>query len=258
MANSSSRRTFVNKVVVVTGATSGIGLETARRFAATGAKVVGTGRDQARLAELAKEVDLALTMDVTDDTSVKIATAAILKRYGGKVDVLVNNAGIGLFKPWEETDIAAIEKVMAVNFYGAVRVARALLPALIASGGVLVQVASVAGRRGYAKHTAYCASKHALVGWSESLRYDLAKTEADVVVVCPPAIRTPFFENAGYMSFEADHPGLQTMPTPEVANEILKAATDRPDTVILSNRAKLLDALNFVSPPLLRRVQVYK
>lgn len=257
MANSSGRRSFVNKVVVVTGATSGIGLETARRFAATGAKVVGTGRDQTRLASLAKEVDLALTMDVTDDTSVAIATAAILKRYK-QVDVLVNNAGIGLFRPWEETDIAAIEKVMAVNFYGAVRVARALLPALITSGGVLVQVASVAGRRGYAKHTAYCASKHALIGWSESLRYDLAKTDADVVVVCPPAIRTPFFENAGYMTFEVDHPGLVTMPPVEVANEILKAATERPDTAVLSSRARMLDALNFVSPVLLRKVQEYK
>lgn len=249
--------TFVNKVVVVTGATSGIGREAARRFAATGAKVVGTGRSQERLAEIAKEVDLALTLDVTDPKSVEIATAAVLDRYK-KVDVVVNNAGIGLFAPWEETDVDAIERVMAVNFYGAVRVARAFLPALIASNGVLVQVASVAGRRGYAKHTAYCASKHALIGWSESLRYDLAKTGADVVVVCPPAIRTPFFENAGYMTFEADHPGLQTMPVKEVGEEIWKAASTRPDTVILTGRAKALDALNFLSPALLRRVQKYK
>ncbi|MSP56069.1 MAG: SDR family NAD(P)-dependent oxidoreductase [Myxococcales bacterium] len=244
-------------VVLVTGATSGIGLEVARAFAATGARVIGTGRDQARLGNLAAEVDLALTLDVTDDTSVRIATAAVLDRYG-QVDVLVNNAGIGLFQPWAETDIAAIEKVMSVNFYGAVRVARAFLPALIEAKGVLVQIASVAGRRGYKNHTAYCASKHALIGWSESLRGELAGTGASVVVVCPPAIRTAFFENAGYLTFEADHPGLKTMSPAEAGREIVRAAGERPDTMILSARARALDSLNRLSPALLRRVQKYK
>ena len=89
---------FRDKVVVVTGATSGIGLESARTFAAAGAKVVGTGRDQARLADLQKEVDLDLTMDVTDPASVEIGVAAVLDRYGG-VDVVVNNAGVGPFMP---------------------------------------------------------------------------------------------------------------------------------------------------------------
>lgn len=248
---------FVNKVVVVTGATSGIGRETAARFAAAGARVVATGRSQQRLAEIAGSVDLALTLDVTDETSVAIATAAILDRYGG-VDVLVNNAGIGLFSAWQDTDVAAISRVMDVNFYGAVRVARAFLPALIESKGVLVQVASVAGRRGYARHTAYCASKHALVGWSESLRSDLASTGASVVVVCPPAVRTPFFKNAGYLTFDEDHRGLVTMTPAAVAEGILNAAQRRPDRIILSSRARVLDALNFVSPRLLRWVQGFK
>ena len=253
----SASASLVGRIVLITGATSGIGLEAARAFTAAGARVVGTGRDQARLAALGADVDLALTLDVTDDTSVEIALASVLDRYG-RLDVLVNNAGIGLFQPWEQTDIAAIERVMAVNLYGAVRVARAALPALIGARGVLVQVASVAGRRGYKKHTAYCASKHALIGWSESLRYELADSGTSVVVVCPPAIRTPFFENAGYMTFEEDHPGMKTMPTAEVGAEIVRATVERPDTVVLSTRAKVLDGLNRVSPRLLRRVQKYK
>ena len=246
-----------DKVVVVTGATSGIGLEAARKFAQAGARVVGTGRDQARLADLQKEVDLALTMDVTDANSVEIGAAAVLDRYGG-VDVVVNNAGVGLFMPWQQTPVAEVERVMAVNLYGAIRVAHAFLPSLIARKGVLVQVASVAGRRGYAKHTAYCASKHALIGFSESLRYDLKGTGCSVVVVCPPAVRTPFFENAGYMTFDEDHPGLKPMTAAEVADGIVEATANRSRTVILSPRAKLLDVINQVSPALLERIQKYK
>jgi short-subunit dehydrogenase len=248
---------FSSRVVFITGATSGIGLAAARLFTRAGAKVVGTGRDQARLDALSREVDCALTLDVCDDESVAITAAAVLDRYGG-VDVVVNNAGIGLFQPWEKTDVAAIEKVMAVNFFGAVRVAHAFLPSLIARKGALVQVASVAGRRGYAKHTAYCASKHALIGFSESLRHDLAGTGASVVVVCPPAVRTPFFENAGYMTFDEDHPKLEPMSAETVAEGIVLAAQERPRTVILSARARVLDAINFASPALLETIQRFK
>lgn len=248
---------FRDKVVVVTGATSGIGLEVARQFTAAGAKVVGTGRDQAKLADLQKEIDLALSLDVTDETSVNIAAAAVLDRHGG-VDVVVNNAGIGLFKPWQETPVAEVDRVMRVNLYGAIRVAHAFLPSLIARKGVLVQVASVAGRRGYARHTAYCASKHALIGFSESLRHDLKGTGCSVVVVCPPAVRTPFFENAGYLTFDEDHPGLKPMTAAEVADGILAATARRPRTVILSPRARLLDTIHVVSPGLLERIQAFK
>jgi len=248
---------FDGSVVVVTGATSGIGLEVARRFRAEGARVVGTGRDQARLAQLQSEVDLALTLDVTRDESVATVAAAVLDRFGG-VDVVVNNAGVGLFKPWAQTPVTEIERIMSVNLYGAVRVAHAFLPSLIDRKGVLVQVASVAGRRGYAKHTAYCASKHALIGFSESLRADLKGTGASVVVVCPPAVRTPFFENAGYMTFDEDHPNLQPMTAAEVADGVLDSTRRRTRTAILSPRARLLDALSFVAPGLLEQVQKFK
>lgn len=243
--------------MVVTGATSGIGRATALRFVKAGAKVVATGRDQRRLAELAPEVDCTLTLDVTDPEGVAIFAAAVVDRYGG-ADVLVNNAGIGLFEGWEATEDAALRRVMDVNLHGAVAVARALLPSLIARKGVLVQVASVAGKRGYAKHTAYCAAKHALVGWSEALRHDLRGTGCDVVVVCPPAVRTPFFENAGYLTFDEDHPGLVPMTADAVAAGIVDATIRRPRTVILSPRARVLYALSVMAPAVLERIQGLK
>ncbi len=235
--------------VVVTGATSGIGRATAHAFRREGAHVVATGRDPERLAAVARDVGEGIRVDVTVPGDVELLAQL------GEVDVLVNNAGIGLFAGVDDTSEADLRRVMEVNFFGAVRVATALLPALRRSRGVLVQVASVAGRRGYQRHTAYCASKHALVGWSEGLRQDLRGTGVSVVTLCPPAVRTPFFENAGYMSFDEDHPDLVPMTAEQVADGILDATARRKRMAILSPRARALDVLNFVAPSLLDGVR---
>jgi hypothetical protein len=248
------RNAVKGAVVLVTGANSGIGAATARAFARAGARVVATGRDQARLGAIAPEVDCALTMDVTSDDSVDIASAAVLDRYGG-VDVVVNNAGIGLFEPWDRTSDAQLRRVMEVDFFGAVRVAKAFLPALIERRGVLTQVASVAGRRGYPRHTAYCAAKHALVGWSEALRQDVRGTGVSVVIACPPAVATPFFENAGYTTFTADHPRFTPMSAEGVAAELVRATLARDRQTLFTPRARALYALSVVAPGLLDRVR---
>lgn len=243
-----------DRVVLVTGATSGIGRAVARSFADAGARVVATGRDQARLAEVAREVDLALTLDVTDTASVDVVKSAVLDRYGG-VDVVVNNAGVGLFEPWDRTSDAELRRVMDVDFFGAVRVAQAFLPSLIARRGVLVQIASVAGRRAYARHTAYCAAKHGLLGWSDALRLDLAGTGCDVVNVLPPAVRTPFFAAAGWATFEADHAGLALLTPEAVALAVRRAADERPREVVVGARAQAIQWAHRLAPGLLDRVR---
>lgn len=249
---------FDGQVVLITGATSGIGWEAARYFKDAGAVVAGTGRDPERLANLGRIIDLAVEMDVTDDASVKAAVARVHEGLG-RVDVLVNNAGIGLFQPWDLTDADTIHRVMDVNLYGCVRVTQEVLPGMLERGrGVICNVASVAGKRAYANHTAYCASKHALIGWSEGMRCDLKDTPVDVVVVCPPAVRTPFFENAGYFTFDEDHPNLTPMTPQDVAVGIVEAVDKRSRQSILSNRAKVLYALSLVSPGFVDVLRRYK
>jgi NADP-dependent 3-hydroxy acid dehydrogenase YdfG len=243
-----------DRIVLVTGATSGIGRAVARTFTDAGARVIATGRDQGRLAEVAREVDLALTLDVTDAESIAIARASVLDRYGG-VDVVVNNAGVGLFEPWDRTAEADLRRVMEIDFFGAVRVAEAFLPSLIERRGVLVQIASVAGRRAYARHTAYCAAKHALLGWSDALRLDLAGTGCDVVNVLPPAVRTPFFAAAGWATFEADHAGLALLTPETVALTVRRAADERPREVVVGARAQAIQWAHRLAPGLLDRVR---
>jgi short-subunit dehydrogenase len=257
---SSSR--FDGQTILVTGATSGIGRALARALTLEGATVIGTGRDQVRLMELDGEVDLALTMDVTDATSVEIAAATVLDRHG-PIDVLINNAGVGLFAPVMDTPEDALSRILEVNLVGVSRVTRAFLPTMLEASstkkrGAIVNIASVAGRRGYPKHTAYCASKHALIGWSRALRKDLRGSTVDVIVVCPPAVQTPFFENAGYMTFDEDHPGLKLMTAAEVATGTLEALRLRPFETVLGTKAQALDLLDRFAPSAVDRLQIWK
>ncbi len=231
---------FKDKVVVITGATSGIGRATARAFAAAGARVLGTGRHQGRLAELAREVDLALTVDVTDAKDVALLRTVALDRFG-RVDVLVNNAGIGLFEGWDTTTPEQLSTLLEVNLVGAQRVAQALVPGMVERGdGHLVQVASIAGKRGFEQQSAYCATKHALIGWSEALRQELMASGVKVHVVCPPAVDTPFFANAGWPEIATEHRRWRPMSAEAVAAAILDAVRNDRRQVVLTPRARAL------------------
>ena len=239
---------FDSEIVLVTGATSGIGLATARLFSALGARVVGTGRDQGRLAQLGREIDLALTLDVTEPRDVELLQVLIEDRYG-QLDVLVNNAGIGLFRPWAETSSQDLGRILEVNLLGVARVTQALLPAMVRRGrGTIAMVASVAGKRGYERQTAYCASKHALIGYSEALRQELGGSGVRLCVICPPAVRTPFFETAGWPDFEKDFPRINPMSPEQVARDIVAAVAHGQRQRILTARARLLYLASRLAP----------
>ena len=177
-------------VVVVTGASGGIGAATCRRFVTEGWTVVGTSRDVSKMAPV-DGVDLR-DLDVTDDSSVAAFVEGVLETYG-HVDVLVNNAGIGGIGAAEDTEVGILQQILEVNLTGAARLTRTLLPGMRARGaGRVVNVSSAVGLVPAPYMAAYAASKHALEGWSASVDHETREHGVRVVLVEPGYTDTGF------------------------------------------------------------------
>lgn len=172
---------FRDSRVVVTGAAGGIGTALCHRLAAEGAEVVAVDRDEAGLARLAREADVeTVAVDLTDSEETMTALGSL-----GPVDVLVNNAGVTALGPAGDIRPQAVEQVMAVNYLGSVNATLALLDSLVERRGRIAVMSSVAGFAPLVNRTAYSASKHALHGYFESLRAELADSGVSVTMVCP-------------------------------------------------------------------------
>jgi len=180
-------------VAIVTGAGSGIGRATARRLAADGYRVTLSGRRETALRESAAQMSaspkLVMPGDVTDPAAVTGMIAATLERFG-RIDVLVNNAGISRSSPFAEVTLRSWQEVMAVDVESIVLVTQAALPALVASGGNVVNVASVAGLGGDPGMTIYNAAKGAVVNLTRSLAVELATQGVRVNAVAPSLTTT--------------------------------------------------------------------
>jgi NAD(P)-dependent dehydrogenase (short-subunit alcohol dehydrogenase family) len=196
-----ARRSFAGRTVLVTGAGGGLGRAIASRFASAGARIAALDKDADGVRDLAAELErrgqpcLALPCDVTDADACAVAVAAAVARFG-TLDVLVNNAGMSQRSGFAVTDLAVIRRVMDVNFYGAVHCTKAALPHLVAARGLVVAVSSVAGYTPLIARTGYAASKHAMHGFFESLRTELAPQGVGVMMVCPSFIATRIDRNA--------------------------------------------------------------
>jgi NAD(P)-dependent dehydrogenase (short-subunit alcohol dehydrogenase family) len=196
-----ARRSFAGRTVLVTGAGGGLGRAIALRFAQAGAKIAAVDKDAAGVASVEQEIArsggqcLALPCDVTDAEACTRAVAAAVHRFGA-LDVLVNNAGMSQRSGFAATDLAVIRSVMEVNFYGAVHCTKAALAHVVAASGLIVAVSSVAGYTPLIARTAYAASKHAMHGFFESLRTELAPQGVQVMMVCPSFIATRIDRNA--------------------------------------------------------------
>jgi NAD(P)-dependent dehydrogenase (short-subunit alcohol dehydrogenase family) len=188
--------TFTGRSILVTGASSGLGAASVRRFAAGGGLVLAASRDQAKLAEVAAScADLPGEvrfgpLDVSSAADCRAAVAATVEAYG-RLDVLVNNAGRHDFRVTTDVTEEEWDADIALNLSGAFHLSQAAIPHLLEVGGNIVNVASVAGVMGEAYSAAYTAAKHGIVGLTKALAVEYLKTPLRVNCVCPGGMDTP-------------------------------------------------------------------
>jgi NAD(P)-dependent dehydrogenase (short-subunit alcohol dehydrogenase family) len=239
-----ARRSFAGATVLVTGAGGGLGRAIALRFAAAGASIVALDRDVRGIEGLRAEIErlggqcLAVPCDVTDAASCAHAVTAGVARFG-RLDVLVNNAGMSQRSGFATTDLAVIRRVMDVNFFGAVHCTKAALPHLVAARGLVVAISSVAGYTPLIARTGYAASKHAMHGFFESLRTEVAPQGVGVMMVCPSFIATHIDRNAiGGDGLPVRHAQVTTggRLQPDAVAERIFAAAQRDRRLLLVGR----------------------
>lgn len=219
---------FKGKIILITGASSGIGRSTAILLAKRGAKLILISRNKEKLDHLSSELQnfnvptYFYECDVSDKSQVNKISKLILEKFGS-VDILINNAGFGIFGPVSKLTTEEIESQMATNYFGMIYFIKNFLPAMInKKSGHIVNVASVAASFGLPGMASYCASKFAMLGFSEGLKHEIKGTGVGITVVSPIMVKTNFF----------DHPSFQNIPkyspisiSPEtVAKAILRAA----------------------------------
>jgi short-subunit dehydrogenase len=225
---------FAGKTVWITGASSGIGAGLATAFARAGARLVLSGRRTEALAEVAGRCQaqaLLLPFETTDYAALP-GIAEQARAFTGGIDILVNNAGISQRSLALDTDFEVYRTIMEVDYFAPLRLTQLVLPAMVKRGsGAIVNNASVAGKVGSPLRTAYCGAKHAMVGWSDALRAEIAQYGVTVHVVTPGFVATGIAANAlkgdGSVNGPNDDPVNAGISIDEAAVQILDAlATD--------------------------------
>jgi short-subunit dehydrogenase len=223
------RRSIQGARVLITGASQGIGRALAVLAAARGARVLAAARSEELLRELANEVRAkggvleTVPADVTSAEDRRRMVEAAVRHFGG-LDVLVNNAGIGATGHFADCGPERLRKIFEVNFFGLTETTRAFLP-LLKQGNrpAVVNISSIAGKRGIPARSEYSASKFAVHGFSEALRAELAKDGIDVLVVCPGLTQTNFSKNMLEQKAKIQMDHLRGMTPEQVAAAILRA-----------------------------------
>jgi short-subunit dehydrogenase len=249
-----------NRTAVVTGASSGIGAATAVELARRGANLVIAARRGERLEETAsacRRLGAQCTAVVADVTSRE--DCARLIAAASPVDILVNNAGFGVFESIEKARPEDLEAMMQTNYFGAVWCTQAVLPQMLERGsGVIVNVASIAGIMGYARMGGYCATKFALIGFTEALRDEVLGRGVRVAMVCPGTTRTEFFVTAEHGKMPGASRLILAVSPERVARAICAAAEDGAYRRVLPFTAALFMRLKEILPRfahmLMRRV----
>jgi short-subunit dehydrogenase len=255
---------FRDNVVVLTGASRGIGRELALQLADQGARLALSARDVPALEEVAEECRrrggeaVAIPADVGEEAQCAELIRKAVETYG-RIDTLINNAGISMWALFEQvTDLSIFERLMTINYLGSVWCTWHALPHLKKTRGRIVVVSSLTGKTGVPTRSGYAASKHAMQGFFDTLRIELADTGVTVTIACPDFVATEIRERA----FGPDGRPLKTSPVQEgkvmtaetCARLILQGAARRERELILSGRGKLGLWLKLLAPSLIDRI----
>jgi len=219
---------FKDKVVLITGASSGIGKEAAIQFAKKGSNVILVARRKQKLEQIAGDLKksnisvLICECDVSDKLQVEKMSKLVLEKYGS-IDILVNNAGFAIYGSVSDLTTKEIESQMATNYFGMIYCIKNFLPSMLEKkSGHIVNVASVAASFGLPGIASYCASKFAMLGFSEGLKHELKGTGVEITVVSPIMVRTNFFDHTSFKKMPKYSPISLSDNT--VAKAILRAA----------------------------------
>lgn len=255
-----------SKVVIITGGGSGIGKACASAFLARGYRVVISGRRMEKLQEVIGEFNpysehiLAVQADVSVEEDGKRIIDETLAKFG-RIDVLINNAGISMRALFEEMDLTVLKRLMDTNFWGAVYCTKYALPHLLESKGSVVGISSIAGKKGLPGRTGYSASKFALEGFLETLRIENLKKDLHVLVACPgftaSEIRISSLSADGSAQGDSPREESKMMSAQTVAHEIAEAVKYRKRDLVLTFNGRLTVWLNKFFPAFMDK-QVYK
>ena len=248
-----------DKVVLITGGTSGIGKALAFAFGREGAKIAFSGRKQAGLDETSAELsaagidNLAIQADVSIEADCERMVQETVNKYG-RLDILINNAGISMRALFEDLDLSVLRQVMDINFWGTVYSTKYALPYIKQAKGSIIGISSIAGYRGLPARTGYSASKFAMHGFLETLRTELLHSGVHVLLACPgftaSNIRNTALAADGKQQGETPREEEKMMSAEEVADRILKATIKRKRDLVMTTQGKMAVWINKLFPSL--------
>lgn len=250
---------FENKVVIVTGASSGIGLACVKKFVEMGSYVVLASRSEGVIKKISTELNcvekrcLAIKTDVTQEEQCKILVEKTIEQFGG-IDILINNAGISMRALFENVKMDVLRKVMDVNFWGTVYCTKYALPYIQQSKGTIVGISSIAGFHGLPGRTAYSASKSAMMGFLEGVRIENMKRGVQVLILAAGFTSSNIRKNAldanGNPQYETPRPEEKLTSPEKVAKNVIRAIRKNKRNRIMTIEGQLMVFLQRIIPKL--------
>ncbi len=254
---------FKNKVVLITGASSGIGKQTAIEFAKLGSNIILVARRKNKLEQVENELKqfnvntLVCVCDVSKKDQVEELSKIVLQKFNS-IDILVNNAGFAIYGLVSDLSINEIESQMKTNYFGMIYCVKNFLPLMLKKkSGHIVNVASVGASFGVPGVSSYCATKFAMLGFSEGLKHELYGTGVGLTVVSPIMVRTPLFEHPSFTNFSKFSTGV-SLSSETVAKTIIKASNSSRLEIVVPSVARVViwfkQTFPFLINPIIGRI----